>query len=355
MQNLISLIITFYIISCAGPTNPFGGEIFITQNVELDDSFEYEIIKMSDIEFDSYPKKQYYNSPFNLTLRINDPNFDKKNFKYRISYNNQILNRWYKSETIEFPNKRYDDIKIIFKNLSILPGNINKIKFFYYPNKTKEVIVYQLEVPDCYKEFKNQKIQISPFKIKNTLKENLIFLSKKYRVNPSLMAALIAQESSFDPNALSFAYALGLTQVTPIAAKEVSKYKDDWEIYPDFTAMSLAEIKSYIGHYKINPLNDWRLDPKKSIEGGILYLKHLQKYWGQPSKQKLLNKTFKNEIPLTDILLASYNSGAYRVKNSIKRHNQNWLFDENLSEARKYVMNIKSYCYAFNQGTSHEK
>ena len=355
MQYLSPLLILFWLIGCAGPTTPFGGEIYIGQDVKLDDGFEYEVINIRDIDIDSYPRKQYYNSPFDLTLRIKDPNFDRKNFKYEISYNNQVLNRWYKSETIEFPENKYDDIKIIFKNLSILPGNINKIKFYYYPNKSNDVIVYRLEVPDCYKEFKNQKIQITPFKIKNTLKENLVLISQKYQVNPSLMAALIAQESSFNPQALSFAYALGLTQVTPVAAKEISKYKKDWEIYPDFTAMSLAEIKSYIGHFKINPLNDWRLDPKKSIEGGILYIKHLQKYWGQPNKQKLLNETFKDDIPITDILLASYNSGAFRVKNSIKKHNQNWLFDENLSEARKYVMNIKSYCYAFNQGTKHEK
>ena len=63
---------------------------------------------------------------------------------------------------------------------------------------------------------------------------------------------------------------------------------------------------------------------------------------------------FKKEIPTTDILLASYNSGAYRVKKSIIKNKEEWLFDKSLNEARKYVMNIKSYCHSF-KGVNNEK
>ena len=101
---------------------------------------------------------------------------------------------------------------------------------------------------------------------------------------------------------------------------------------------------------EINSKNDWRLDEKKSIEGGILYLNYLSQYWNKTEKEDILSDVFKQDIPKTDILLASYNSGAYRVKKSILKNRKDWLFDDSLHEARKYVMNIKSYCYSFRGG-----
>ena len=74
-----------------------------------------------------------------------------------------------------------------------------------------------------------------------------------------------------------------------------------------------------------------------------------------PEKKEILSDAFADDIPTTDILLASYNSGAYRVKKSIIKNKKEWLFDDSLHEARKYVMNIKSYCYSFDQGNNNEK
>lgn len=350
-MKLIPLIgILFTLISCAGPTNPFGGDVFISEEFSIKGQATNHDVVMS-----VSPDRQYYNSPYDLKLKIMDPNFRIDNFRYEVIYNNKRLNRWFKAEEIEIPSDKTKPVVVSFKNLSILPGNINKISFLYYPVGSDLPIVHNLEVPECYQDIKNNNLSIAPFKVKQKLKDNITTISEKYGYNASLVAALIAQESSFNPHALSFAKALGLTQVTPLAHTEITKYKPDWKIYPRFTTLPYLNLKSKVGSNEINSKNDWRLDQAKSIEGGILYLNYLNEYWGTPEKREILSEAFSNDIPTTDILLASYNSGAYRVKKSIMKNKKDWLFDDSLNEARKYVMNIKSYCYAFNQGNENEK
>ena len=166
---------------------------------------------------------------------------------------------------------------------------------------------------------------------------------------PSIAGPVIVFEGVIGAQAVSVAKALGLTQVTPLAHQEIKKFKSNWEIYPNFSALTYSDIKSKLSTEKITPYNDWRLDPQKSIEGGIVYLQYLENYWNTPDKQKILEQSFASNIPRTDIILASYNSGAARVKQSILKNDKDWLFDKSLNEARNYVMNIKSYCYAFSK------
>lgn len=350
MKSLLFLLTLSVFISCAGPTNPFGGDVFISEEFTIKGQ-----ATSHDVVMEVSPDRQYYNSPYDLTLKIKDPNFSIDKFRYEVVYNNKRLNRWFKAEEIVIPQNSEDPVTISFKNLSILPGNINKISFLYYPVGSNFPIVHHLEVPECYQDIKNNNLSIAPFKVDHKLKNNIQNISEKYGYNASLIAALIAQESSFNPQALSFAKALGLTQVTPVAHTEIKKYKPEWKIYPRFTTLPYLNLKSKVLANEINRQNDWRMDQNKSIEGGILYLNYLNEYWMTPEKREILADVFETDIPTTDILLASYNSGAYRVKKSIMKNKKDWLFDENLNEARKYVMNIKSYCYSFNQGNENEK
>lgn len=148
---------------------------------------------------------------------------------------------------------------------------------------------------------------------------------------------------------------LGLTQVTPLAHEEIKRFKTNWKIYPEFDETPFLKLKTKILSAVINENNDWRLNQEKSIEGGILYLEYLDQYWSTPEKKEILTTTFNEDIPRLDILLASYNSGAYRVKKALLKNRKEWLFDDSLDEARKYVMNIKSYCYAFAPRIENEK
>jgi len=59
---------------------------------------------------------------------------------------------------------------------------------------------------------------------------------------------------------------------------QIKKYKKDWFIYPEFADLSVRNIRTKIQKNKINAKNDWRLDQKKSIEGGIIYVNYLNSY-----------------------------------------------------------------------------
>lgn len=51
----------------------------------------------------------------------------------------------------------------------------------------------------------------------------LIQIAKDYEFDPLLILAIMKVESSFDPEAVSFAGAYGLLQIKPVAAKEVAQ------------------------------------------------------------------------------------------------------------------------------------
>ena len=137
MKSLVFLLHSLIMASCAGITTPFGGDILISEDFVVDKSFQHK-----DIHIKTTPERQYYNSPYNLKLKIFDPNFDLNNFRYEIIYNNKKLNRWFKSEDIKIPNNKDELVEISFKDLSLLPGHINKVVFVYYPSGSEKLIVH---------------------------------------------------------------------------------------------------------------------------------------------------------------------------------------------------------------------
>lgn len=177
--------------------------------------------------------------------------------------------------------------------------------------------------------------------------------ASKSKYNPSLLAGIVAQESGFDPKAVSWAKALGLTQVTPLAEEEIIKGHTNWPRYPNLNDMSFLKIKTKILTGEITAQKEWRLNPEYSLRGGISYLTYLNEYWSMPDNMKVVKSLpGDEEINLSRVILASYNSGAARVKSIIKKKKVKWLEHESLKEAYKYIHKVSSYCYHFSQGAS---
>jgi soluble lytic murein transglycosylase-like protein len=172
--------------------------------------------------------------------------------------------------------------------------------------------------------------------------------AQKKKLNPFFVAALVAQESSFDPLALSRNRALGLTQVTSLGESEIIKNYETWPRYPGLDAMPLPILRMSILTGRVNSGNEWRLNPAHSIEGGVEYLAYLSEYWRRPERRSMIERKLgPSENALSEVMLASYNAGAARVSEALERNGARWLQDEQLGEARKYVRRIVSYCDHF--------
>tara|TARA_B100001971_G_C18268010_1_gene596221 strand:+ start:60272 stop:61345 length:1074 start_codon:yes stop_codon:yes gene_type:complete len=336
-------------VGCAGPTNPFGSKVWINSEFKKIPS-ESETRELANVsaQVKSFPQTKLYHTPYDLIVQITDEAGVPKDFRYQVVYNGDVLENWWKTEKIVFDDHNPHIVNIVFKNLSLLAERENDIKILYYRSAAALPVVYSLAPPKCSMDEILKIDSLGPFEHSAPLAKNEIEqIAIDNNVNPTLIAALIAQESSFDPKAISWAKAVGLTQVTPIANKEIIGEKAQWPVDNRINEMNYMQIKARIFMNKINAQTDWRLDKAKSLEGGILFIKKLKNYWSQKSSVRLLKSVFKQNIPWTDIILASYNSGAYRVKKSIKRNRKQWLQDHELKEAKKYVRNIRSYCYAF--------
>jgi soluble lytic murein transglycosylase len=130
------------------------------------------------------------------------------------------------------------------------------------------------------------------------------------KVDPDLLAALMREESALDPKVLSWAGALGLTQLMLPTAKLVAK-----------------EL-----HLKRRVTANALLEPGLNIQIGAAYLgKLLARFSGNPS-----------------FALASYNAGAGAVEHWQKLHPKldldEWVEEIPIAETRGYVKRVlRSY------------
>lgn len=137
--------------------------------------------------------------------------------------------------------------------------------------------------------------------------------SSQYGIDPKVMYAIIFTESKGKTDAISSAGAAGLCQITTIAAKELG--------------------------LEINPENDFRLDPVKSIEATA---KLLQKYQSG------------NYNYSVDQAISSYNFGPTSMNRLIIEHEQLFPKEKNSNYPKIYFdlqskPDFSGYDYLFNE------
>lgn len=107
----------------------------------------------------------------------------------------------------------------------------------------------------------------------------IVEMSKKYNIDPNLVAIILTMESGGYAKAKSEAGAEGLMQVTPLTAKDIaSKY-----------------LKQPVTHYNL-------MDPDTNIEFGTAYLAFLRDYFSDVDKGP-------DSISLVELIAAGYNGG----------------------------------------------
>lgn len=379
MKNLLkylflSLMIT-QLFSCAGPADPFGAKDIksvFNEDLEKTKNDNREVIRhytesldnnlivrnpasaeeeriAKDNEFASIeftPGRQNFHESFDFQIHVRDELGISQSHKLKIYYNDlEITEAQYRN----FEKKIHTDGKgytLTHKDFRLTVKDIHDIKALFWRNEEAPPLVETFDEPYCDVKSESRKIaSMGPFSKHYPTFQMIRSVSNNKQINPNFIAAIVAKESSFNPKAVSWAKAIGLTQVTPIAAKEIRRTKKvKWKVYPNVESMSYFRLKTAVSTGLINKKNDWRLDKKKSIQGAIYYLEYLEDYWQKAQNNHELKLDPELE---TDLILASYNSGAARVKLAYLKDNENWYNQKDLKEAKKYFRKIKSYCYSF--------
>jgi hypothetical protein len=306
-----------------------------------------------------YPKRHILHGKATFKIVIDDPMGIKPEHELMLTYNGiNVTRRFMWQSHIDYEGgEPATRMKITMYNLRLLPTKENRIDVIYWRQPHAQPVFAKYFPPSC-SAFKEDKILTTGnFEVPSKLVDQISQAADSRHINPAILAGLIAQESGFNPRAVSYAKALGLTQITPLGEEEVIKnVNDPWPRYPNINRMTIPLLKYRVMSGKIHGGNEWRLNPQYSIAGGAAYLMELSDYWKRPQNMSVVSHYFKNtDSALSQLILASYNSGATRVNQALQSHGRRWLQDDkDLGEARKYVRRVISYCDYFSRAEEDE-
>ena len=352
IDSSVAMLFTVLLFaSCAGPNHPFGSsvglELLPKKNQVIvptgfsDGKIMGKIEENLVVEF--HPKAQNFHQSGPLELKVTSSTPINSFFQWRAFYNHQDITQEIKALSVEEFSQDGKKFILRISRMRFLPGKDNHLVFYFRQGLIGPYVVKEFSTPSCPIDGQVARLELPSDASK--MRPAISLASEKFSINSALLAGLIAQESQFNPKAVSHARALGLTQVTSGAAHHVREYFPQWPLYQSLDSMQVPHIKFLIAVGGINGNNDWRLNQEKSILGGASYLDYIQRYWRQDDASLLLSTLERPQME--DILLASYHSGPYRVKNALRSLGEKWAYDHELNEARKYVGKVKSYCYHY--------
>lgn len=356
VKSLLLVWMVSLLISCAGPMGAFGGNNILLSKDKLEG--QYVLLtklrgnarsewSVPGVKIEMAPSFIWVHKHKKFKVTITDTEGIGLLSEIKFIYNDEDITKKFKnlSDVINLSeNKRVYQIN----NMRFLSKDEGRFIVSYRRNVYSPLNFKRYEHPHChFNHIANRKIEYLPAKGEE-LKTTIERLSRRYKLNPLLVAGLIAQESNFKQDAISSARALGLTQITFKTAEYINSFRFIGPLDPDTKSSTIPHIKALLMLGNINAESDWRLNQSKSILGGIRYLKYLERYWMKTSNFALLSKLSLNPDKLfTDVILASYNSGPSRVKRQINKYGDKWYLSKNLSEGKKYFKRVKSYCYQF--------
>jgi len=369
-----SCLIGGLITGCAGPVTPLGAisalrpsQAFESKEGlserELETLSEAARVKGvpsyssdSSVSIAVTPSHQKLHGPSIVQLTIRDSSSDFSDLDLWIRYNGLDVTDSFLQGARIVKSADQHWVKIENSKIRLDSRSDNSIEFFYR-NLEGSAAYFRYDPPRCNAFQSRKVVNTEPFHVTHALLEMIERNAGESGLSPAFLSALIAQESSFNSRRVSSKRALGLTQMTSVAETEVISGYEDWPRYPGINDLSLPILKMLVLAGRINRTNEWRLDPGRSIQGGVAYARILAKRWSSPEVMEWLQRiglkgdvqSEDAELERTRLILASYNSGAARVQSAVTRYGKNWLTSPHLREARRYVNQIMSYCYFFTE------
>lgn len=340
-------LLTLLLSACAGPTTPLGA-IRSLMPAQKWNPLAALTTPSQETQIWFYPTRQVLHDKFTLSIFMRNP----KGLEEADLNGLQVLYAGYDISPTLLKNAelRFLDaqklVEVRLQDVRLPPENPQSIEVYF----SNDHSYAQLQSPEC-SAFDAQSIRSTQgFNPSGWLLFLIERLAKENGLNPNYVAALIAQESGFNPKALSWAKALGLTQITPTAADHIRLKHPEWPTDSRVDHHNYTALRKEIEAGLLSDQQDWRLNPRTSIEGGIEYLQYLRTYWGETEARRTVTETFEQpDTALFQILLASYHSGPARVRYFVEKKGKDWLDVRKLKEARRYINRILSYCYHFGQ------
>ncbi len=346
--NLISFFMGVASLGCAGPMSPFGAFSLFKNKSSSNEILTGQTKRAARVRFT--PERQVLHTSSTFSVIIEDPEGVPEDFRFSVKYNGLDVTKEFLSHAVvQSLDPLNQQIKLTTKNLRLLAARDNFLTVSYWRKSETQPVTAQYLPPVCSAYTSGRTVLTVPeFEPSMAILQMINLHATSKKLNPYFVAALVAQESSFDSQALSMSKALGLTQVTAGGEGEVIKHFQDWPRYPGVSEMPLPLLKLAIMGGRIHAGNEWRLDPSLSIQGGVEYLAYINEYWNRPEKRAQVQRSLgPSDSALSEVVLASYNSGAARVSEALDRSGPGYLKDEQLGEANKYVRRVVSYCDHF--------
>lgn len=351
LNGFWSICLAMGLCACAGPTTPFGALNGLGKRIE---KLSLTVGLPTNARIHFTPHRQFLHDRTTFDVLLEDPAGIPEGYSLRMSYNGlDVTGAFLDSAKATWSEEDRKWLKLTISDFRLPASREHDIQLVYRRDWVSAPLVAELAPPQCSPSEPSRRLASLPDYDPPALTLQTINRQAQQRgFNPYMVAGLIAQESGFDPSAVSSRKAMGLTQITSIVEAELLKDKTEWPRYPGLDEMSAMEVRLNIATGKITPENEWRLNPAYSIQGGVLYLSAIGEYWSKPEKRALLEKTFPSSRGQTslEVLLASYNSGPARVSRALERAGTRWLDDEELQEGKRYVRHVVSYCDHFSGG-----
>lgn len=343
---------------CAGPHTPLGAiwTLNVPKLVLKPGSVQEPIRYLASSETQLprlriNPSRQILHGPATLTITIDESNeiTGPEAFELRVFYNGIDVSQSFirQSRLIRFHNK--NRLTIAIPSVRLPPEEDHQIEFLY-KNKTGGTAYARYYAPFCPSFVRQNVLQTGDFRTPQEMISMIEEVATEGGFNPALLAGLIAQESRFNPKAVSWSRALGLTQIATAAEQEVAQQRPQWPRYSGIDQMDVLSLRNLLLAGTINARNEWRINPRKSAEGAVLFVQLLNERWSSYENEQRIRQLFPDpEVARTELILASYHSGYARVLTALNRYGKRWLQSPDLREARKYVNRVFSYCSYFTE------
>ena len=347
---------------CAGPTTPLGAIWAITPQKSSSAATRAEHAertpassKAPSIRFS--PDQQVLHGPSHMKLIVENIHNNTSEYDLTVLYNGFDVTTSFLRQAKISEESSKGKILIDVPSIRLSPSSDHVIEVIYEDPAGRAYA--RLAPPTCYALRPAPVRNVAGFKPQPEVLRTISDASAHAGFNPAFFSGLVAQESGFNPRVVSWAHAMGLTQITPIAESELmDRYREryqDWPRYPGINGLPVPVLKAMVFREKINASNEWRLDPERSIRGGIEYIQLLTDRWSTPENTARISRLSGDpEVTQTRLILASYHSGYSRVLSAVQDRGKNWIRARDLKEARKYVNRIMSYCSVFSKGETHE-